>query len=355
MSSALVSSTAVAGATTTGVQNQTSNSIPSLTRQSALVDAITSLLPPLSSTLTTTPSTTSSSLPTTPPVPSSSTSDANRPSLATKIGLGVGVGMLLLLIVIGTCLILRRQRKHPSSPATNEASQVKAVAPRPQHSDSDAKHSFTSADDVAASELMHKNEAKRLSKGRRNSHLAQISEEPGPRPLFQDYEGSDRRRTISRLAHGPPGAHTSTGHISLIQSDDRIASNFQSETYSSLKVPPGDRLSLMQPGDRNSFSDIYASRRAALDTLNGPSSTGGMGSPVSSLDSRSGYTPSLPQRSPRRYSARSRELDVRSIDSRQSVDSIRGQRSPAAVESSPQTRSQSHVVDLDTESSKYAP
>lgn len=350
MSSALELSTTVA-ATTDSFQQTTNSSVPSFTAQPAIVDVITSLILPASSSFATAPSSTSPSLPTAPP---SSNSTDNGPSLATKVGLGAGAGVLLLFILIGTCLILRRRKKYPSLSKLDEASKVRAGALRPRDSDFDTKHSLTSSEDTAALELMEKREGKRSLKGRRNSHLAQISEEPGSRHLSQVQEGGDRSRTISPLAYGPPGAHISAGHISLIQSDDRMSSIAQSRMHLS-KIPPGDLLSLTQPGDRNSVSDIYASRQATLDTLNGPNSPHDTGSSLHSMDSRSGYALSLPQRSPRRYSARSRELDVRSIDSRRSVESTRRQRRPVTPETPPRSGSRSQVVDLYTGSSKYAP
>lgn len=349
-----MSTASVASTATNSFRQSTNSSVPSVTAQLAIIDVITSLILPPSSIFSSAPPSASPSLPIAPPVAAPSNSTDNGPSLGTKIGLGAGAGVLLLLISIGTCLILLHRKKHSSSTIPTETSKVKADVLRPHHSNFDFKHPFTSSPDVVVLDLMQKKETKRSLRGGRSSHLAQISEEPGSRPSSQVQEGGDRSRTISPLAYGPPDAHMSTGHISLIQSDDRISNIAQSRMHLS-KIPPGDRLSLTQPGDGNSVSDIYASRQAALDTLNGPNVPNDMGSTLYSMDSQSGYTPSLPQRSPRRCRARSSELDVHSIDSRHSVESTRRKRTPMTPGTPPRSGSRSHVVDLYTGSSKYAP
>lgn len=353
MSSALDASATVAAVSTSF--HQTSNSsVHSVTAQPVIFDVITSLILPSSSTFATAPSSASPSLPTATAVAAPSSSTDNGPSLAMKVGVGAGAGILLLLILVGTSLILRHRKKHPSSSTLIDTSPVRAGVLGPRDSTFDPKHQFTLSQDAAALELVEKKESKRSLKGRRNSQLAQISEEPSSSPLSRVQEIGDRSRTISLLAPGPSGAQMSTGHISLIQSDDRISNIAQSSLHLS-KIPPGDRLSLSQPGDQGSVTDIYALRQAALDILNGPNSPNDMESNLHSIDSRSGYTPSLPQRSPRRHIARSRELDVRSINSRHSAESTRRQRAPLTPETPPRSGSQSQVVDLNTGSSKYAP
>ncbi|TID15869.1 hypothetical protein E6O75_ATG08927 [Venturia nashicola] len=289
----------------------------------------------------------SPSLPTATPVSPSSKSTDNGPSLATKIGLGAGAGTLLLLILIGTGLILRRRKKHPSRSSSSsiptDTFKVEAKVLHPRASNSDSKHPFTSSQDATTSEPMQKKEAEWPLTDRRKSQLAQLLGEPGSRPSSQVQEGDDRSCTISSLASGRPASHMTIGHISLIQSEDCISNIAQSRIHLP-KIPIGDRLSLIQPSNRSSVSDIPASRQAALDTLNRPKSSNEMGFTLYPMESRSGYTPSLPEKSPRRYSVRSRELNARSIDPKHPDESNRRTRTPLTPAIPPRSPTRSQAI-----------